>query len=38
MPDQKPPIFKTWNRLYLFVLLFQIVLVVLFTLFTKKYN
>ena len=37
MPEEKPPILKSWNQIYLFVLIFQIVLVILFTLFTKKY-
>lgn len=38
MSEDKPPLFKTWNQLYLFVLVFQTVLIILFTLFTKKYN
>ena len=37
MIEEKPPLFKTWKQVYVFVLLFQAVLVALFTIFTKIY-
>jgi len=36
--DQKPPFFKTWNRLYWFVIGNLAVLIILFYLFTKAYQ
>jgi len=36
--DQKPPFFKTWARLYWFVIGNLVVLILLFYLFTKAYQ
>lgn len=35
--DDKAPIKGSWNRWYLFVILFLVVLIVLFYLFTKRF-
>ena len=36
--DETPPVMKTWNRLYGFVLLFLAFLIVLFYSFTKVFE
>ncbi|MCJ7679814.1 MAG: hypothetical protein MUP70_03730 [Candidatus Aminicenantes bacterium] len=36
--EEKPPIFKTWRRLYTAVLLNLALLIVLFYLFTKAFD
>jgi hypothetical protein len=36
--DEKPPIFKTWRRLYWLVFLNLIFLVILFYIFTKVFE
>lgn len=36
--EGSPPILGTWNRLYLFVLVFHALLIFLFYLFTKAYS
>ncbi len=48
MPDQQdqpplpddgpPPILKTWNRMYLFVLILHAIIITLFYWFTKAYS
>jgi hypothetical protein len=37
-PDDPPPIFGTWPRLYTFVLVFLVVLIALFYAFTRAYS
>ena len=36
--DDPPPIFKTWNQMYLFVLICHALIITLFYLFTKMYS
>lgn len=36
--DSKPPIFKSWNQLYWFVLILHAVLIFIFYLFTEYYS
>jgi len=36
--DEKPPIFKSWKRLYAFVLMQLTVLIILFYIFTKAFE
>lgn len=36
-PDEKPPVFQTWPRLYAFVLMYLAVVIFLFWLFTRHY-
>ena len=36
--NDKIPLFKTWNHWYVFVLAFLVVLIILFSLFTKAYS
>lgn len=36
--DDKPPIFRTWNQMYAFVLLLHAVIIFLFYLFTQYYS
>lgn len=36
--EEKPPVLKTWNQLYLAVLLLNALLFALFYLFTAHYN
>jgi len=36
--NDKIPVFKTWNRWYWFVILFLILLIILFNLFTKYFS
>jgi hypothetical protein len=38
MEDEKPPILGTWNRLYTVVLILHFILIILFYLFTIKYQ
>ncbi len=38
MPDEKPPIMKSWNALYGLVLGMLVVLMILFYLFTKYFE
>lgn len=36
--DGPPPILKTWNRMYLFVLILHAIIITLFYWFTKAYS
>ena len=36
--EGNPPVFGTWNKLYLFVLVFHALLITLFYLFTKAFS
>ena len=36
--EDRPPIFKSWNRLYAFVLSTLVALVILFYIFTKAFE
>lgn len=36
--EGKPPIFKTWNQLYIFVLIFHAFIITLFYIITKTYS
>ena len=36
--NDKIPLFKTWNQWYVFVLAFLVVLIILFSLFTKAFS
>lgn len=36
--EQSPPVFKTWNQLYAFVLVLHAVLIVLFYIITQRYS
>ena len=36
--DDKPPIFKTWRQMYIFVLVFHTLLIAAFYAFTKIYS
>lgn len=38
MENEKPPILGSWNRLYAFVLILHTILIILFYLFTIKYQ
>lgn len=38
MQDDKPPLFTSWNAWYLFVLVFLLVQVILFTIFTNYFK
>ena len=38
MEEDNPPIMGTWNKLYLFVLVFHALLILLFYLFTKAFS
>jgi hypothetical protein len=37
-PDEKVPLFKTWNRWYGFVVVFLVILIVFFYFFTKYFS
>ena len=37
-PNERPPIFRTWSQMYVFVLVLHAVLILLFYLFTKYYS
>ena len=40
-PDQdegKPPVFKSWNQVYAFVLIMHAIIITLFYLFTQAYS
>lgn len=36
--DERPPFFKTWNRLYAAVIAYLCAIILLFTVFTKVFN
>lgn len=36
--DEKPPVFRSWSRMYAFVLILHAVIITLFYLFTKYYS
>mgnify|MGYP006265943881 CR=1 FL=1 len=36
--DGRPPIFRTWNQMYAFVLILHAVIILLFYLFTQAYS
>jgi hypothetical protein len=36
--NDKIPLFKTWNRWYVFVIAFLVLLVILFSVFTKTFS
>ncbi|NRB63228.1 MAG: hypothetical protein HRU40_09430 [Saprospiraceae bacterium] len=36
--EDRPPIFKTWNQMYLFVLVLHALIISLFYLFTQAYS
>jgi hypothetical protein len=38
LPDEKPPIFKTWTYWYILVIGFLVLLIILFFLFTKHFS
>lgn len=35
--DERPPVFRTWNQVYAFVLILHAVIIALFYLFTQAY-
>lgn len=35
--DEKPPIFKSWNQMYAFVLIMHAIIVILFYIFSQVY-
>jgi hypothetical protein len=37
-PDEKPPFFATWGRLYAAVVVYLAALIALFATFTRSYN
>lgn len=37
-PEDSPPVFRTWNQLYAFVLVLHIIIIALFALFTAYYS
>ncbi len=37
-PGERPPIFRTWNQMYAFVLILHAVIITLFYLFTRAYS
>ena len=37
-PEESPPIFKTWNQLYAFVLILHAIIISLFYFFTENYS
>ncbi len=37
-PEPPPPVFKTWNQLYAFVIALHAVIITLFYIFTKLYS
>lgn len=36
--EQKPPLFKSWTAWYVAVVLFLVLMVIFFTLFTKRFS
>lgn len=36
--EERPPLFKSWSYWYVFVLVFLFVLIILFSLFTKRFS
>ena len=36
--DEKPPILKSWNKLYVFVIAQTVILIVMFYLFTRYFE
>ncbi len=36
--DERPPVFRTWNQLYAFVLILHAIIIALFYLFTRAYS
>jgi hypothetical protein len=36
--NDKVPLFKNWNRWYVFVILFLMLLIILFSFFTKRFS
>ncbi len=36
--DERPPVFRTWNQVYAFVLILHAVIIALFYLFTRAYS
>jgi hypothetical protein len=37
-PDEPPPFLGTWNRLYLAIILYLVVVITLFYFFTRTFN
>lgn len=37
MPSEKPPFFKTWNQMYLFVVAVLVIQIIVFTLISRYY-
>lgn len=37
LEDALPPLFKSWNQMYAFVLIMHVVIIALFYLFTRAY-
>lgn len=37
-PEPPPPVFKTWNQLYAFVIILHAFIIALFYIFTKMYS
>ena len=38
VPEEKPPLFSSWNQLYLIVFITMVLMIVLFYIFTKIYS
>jgi hypothetical protein len=38
LPDEKPPIFKSWKSWYVLVVGFLVLLIILFSFFTKHFS
>ena len=38
LPDDHPPVFRTWNQVYGFVLLLHVLIISLFYLLTQSYT
>ncbi|MBL7815121.1 MAG: hypothetical protein JNL70_08925 [Saprospiraceae bacterium] len=38
LQDEKPPIFKTWRQMYIFVLVFHALVIAAFYVFTKMFS
>jgi len=36
--EEKPPLFRSWNHWYVLVMAFLVVLIILFSLFTKRFS
>jgi hypothetical protein len=38
IPEDRPPVFRTWNQVYVFLLVFQAVLLALFYWFMRAFS